>query len=127
MKRQVLLAALCAGAFFAALGFLPPPSAQASENLVASLNDGGAFVRTFNARGAGMRAITFQCPGQTVYVRAGTSGSVADAGPGDVSVSFVSSPDSYPFPLASALGQDRIFVRRDDAGTLECYFYQVAQ
>lgn len=125
MKKTLVCAAVLA--VVALVYGLPPSPADASENLVASLNDGGTGIRTFTARGKGMVAITLQCPSQVVYVRAGCPGCSVDASVGDVSVDFTAGPDSYPFPLASNLGQDRIHVRRNDAGVVECYFYQVAQ
>ena len=113
------------------IGFLPPPSAEASENALGSLNDGGTLVRTFiptfNPPSA-PKNVTVQCPDQAVYLRAGcASGCVVDAGPGDVYVSFIGAPDSYPFPLAPVLGQDRIHVQRDDGGVVNCNFFQVLQ
>lgn len=126
MKKLLLLPLAVAAVLYVA-GVVPPQPVEASENLVASLNDAGALIRTFHTRGLGMRNLTFQCPGQVVYARAGCPGCTADAAVGDVLVDFTSGPDSYPFPLDRESGQDRIHFKRFDAGVLECYVYQVAQ
>jgi len=100
--------------------------AQASENYIGNIADGGNLTRCFRPASAGIKNITFQCPGEAVYVCAGNGG-FRDAGPGCLAVNFIANPDSYAFPLATSLGQDRICLRDFDAGVLSCNFYQVAQ
>lgn len=102
------------------------PQAHASENPIGSQNDGGNLTRCFVPGGSGNNNITFQCPGEAVYACAGYGG-FRDAGPGCLGVNFNTNPDSYAFPLARNLGQDRICLRDFDAGVLNCDFFQVAK